>query len=53
MIEHIRKKIIDELSQLKYELEVTLPKAIEIARGHGDLSENADYSAALERRDFC
>lgn len=53
MIELVRKKIIAELEQLNHELEVTLPKAIEIARGHGDLSENADYSAALERRDFC
>ena len=30
----------------------TLEKAIEIARGHGDLSENADYSAAKERQGF-
>lgn len=53
MIEQIRKQIMDELNQLQHELEVTLPRQIEIARGHGDLSENADYSAALERRDFC
>ena len=26
-----------------------LAKAIEVARGHGDLSENADYDAAKER----
>jgi transcription elongation factor GreA len=40
----------DELKRLK---EVERPanvKAIEEARGHGDLSENADYDAAKERQ---
>lgn len=39
--------------QLKHLKEVARPnnaKAIEIARGHGDLSENADYSAAKEEQ---
>jgi transcription elongation factor GreA len=39
--------------QLKRLKEVDRPnnaKAIEIARGHGDLSENADYSAAKEEQ---
>ncbi len=39
--------------QLKYLKEVARPnnaKAIQIARGHGDLSENADYSAAKEEQ---
>jgi transcription elongation factor GreA len=42
----------DELKRIK---EVDRPanvKAIEEARGHGDLSENADYSAAKERQSF-
>jgi transcription elongation factor GreA len=42
----------DELKRYK---EVERPanvKAIEEARGHGDLSENADYSAAKERQSF-
>jgi transcription elongation factor GreA len=40
----------DELKRLK---EVERPanvKAIEIARGHGDLSENADYDAAKQHQ---
>lgn len=40
-------------AQLKQLREVDRPantKAIEIARGHGDLSENADYSAAKEEQ---
>ncbi len=47
------KKALDE--ELKRLLTVERPavvKAIEIARGHGDLSENADYSAAKERQGF-
>jgi transcription elongation factor GreA len=47
------KKLLDE--ELKQLLSVERPavvKAIEIARGHGDLSENADYSAAKERQSF-
>jgi transcription elongation factor GreA len=42
----------DELKRIK---EVERPanvKAIEEARGHGDLSENADYSAAKEKQSF-
>lgn len=40
-------------AQLKQLTEVDRPanaRAIEIARGHGDLSENADYSAAKEEQ---
>jgi transcription elongation factor GreA len=40
-------------AQLKQLIEVDRPanaRAIEIARGHGDLSENADYSAAKEEQ---
>ncbi len=46
------QRLKDELKRYK---EVERPanvKAIEIARGHGDLSENADYSAAKERQSF-
>jgi transcription elongation factor GreA len=47
------KKMLDE--ELKHLMTVerpTIVKAIEVARGHGDLSENADYSAAKERQGF-
>ncbi len=47
------KRLLDE--ELKHLTSVERPsvvKAIEIARGHGDLSENADYSAAKERQSF-
>jgi transcription elongation factor GreA len=41
----------DELQRLKAERPI-ISKAIEVARGHGDLSENADYSAAKEKQGF-
>src|ERR1700758_3823237 len=47
------KRLLDE--ELKHLMTVerpTIVKAIEVARGHGDLSENADYSAAKERQGF-
>jgi transcription elongation factor GreA len=47
------KRMLDE--ELKHLMTVerpTIVKAIEVARGHGDLSENADYSAAKERQGF-
>ena len=47
------KRLLDE--ELKHLMTVERPtiiKAIEVARGHGDLSENADYSAAKERQSF-
>lgn len=45
-----QRKLRNELKKLK---EVDRPanaKAIEIARGHGDLSENADYDAAKDEQ---
>ena len=41
-----------ELAELKHELTVKLPKELETARAHGDLSENAEYEAAKARQDF-
>lgn len=41
-----------ELAELKHELTFVLPKELEAARAHGDLSENAEYEAAKHRQDF-
>lgn len=41
-----------ELADLKYEITFKLPKELEAARAHGDLSENAEYEAAKSRQDF-
>jgi len=47
------KRMLDEeLKHLMYVERPLVVKAIEVARGHGDLSENADYSAAKERQGF-
>lgn len=52
MLEEIKTKISGELERLGYELSVTLPQAIRKAVELGDLRENAEYHAALERQQF-
>ena len=47
-----RKKLEEEIQSLEKELREELPKALKTAAALGDLSENADYSAARERQDF-
>jgi transcription elongation factor GreA len=44
--EYMKKKLL----KLKNVDRFANAKAIEVARGHGDLSENADYSAAKEEQ---
>ncbi len=44
------KKLKDELSRLEKVERPEVIKAIEVARGHGDLKENAEYHAAKERQ---
>src|SRR5438105_15038442 len=48
----IKKKLEDEIHALERELRDELPRALKTAAALGDLSENADYSAARERQDF-
>jgi transcription elongation factor GreA len=49
-MEAVRKKLQEELTELEEELRFKLPKEIQKAREYGDLRENAEYKAALERQ---
>ncbi len=49
-MEAVRKKLQDEVALLEQELHFTLPKEIQKAREFGDLRENAEYKAAMERQ---
>jgi transcription elongation factor GreA len=52
MIEELKRKLSEEVERLQYELNVTLPAEIRKAVEHGDLRENSEYKAALERQQF-
>jgi len=49
-MEEVKKKLQDELDALEGELHFKLPKEIQKAREFGDLRENAEYKAAMERQ---
>jgi transcription elongation factor GreA len=49
-MEAIKKKLQSELDELEEELHFKLPKEIQRAREWGDLKENAEYKAAMERQ---
>jgi transcription elongation factor GreA len=52
MIEELKRKLGEEAERLRHELNVTLPNEIRKAVEHGDLRENSEYKAALERQQF-
>lgn len=49
-MDEIKNKLKEELDALEDELHTKLPKEIQKAREFGDLRENAEYKAALERQ---
>ncbi len=52
MIEALKQKLGEEVEKLQFELNVTLPAEIRRAVEMGDLRENSEYKAALERQQF-
>lgn len=52
MIEELKAKLGQEAEKLQHELNIILPAEIRKAVEHGDLRENSEYKAALERQQF-
>ncbi|MDQ3078344.1 MAG: transcription elongation factor GreA [Pseudomonadota bacterium] len=50
MLAEGHRRLSDEVRQLKMFERPAVIEAIEVARAHGDLSENAEYHAAKERQ---
>ncbi|MBM4255776.1 MAG: transcription elongation factor GreA [Deltaproteobacteria bacterium] len=48
----IVKKLKQEVDELRYELQVKIPKDLQEAAAQGDLSENAEYETARARQDL-
>jgi len=52
MLQELKQKLGDEVERLQHELNVTVPNEIRKAVELGDLRENSEYKAALERQQF-
>src|SRR5437016_2669365 len=52
MIDQLKKKLGEEAERLQHELNIVLPQEIRKAVELGDLRENSEYKAALERQQF-
>jgi transcription elongation factor GreA len=52
MLDAIREKLQAEVEALNHELHSVLPETLMKARELGDLRENADFQAAIERQGF-
>lgn len=52
MAEDTKQKIQEELKLLETELRTEIPQDLKIAVAMGDLSENAEYTAARNRQDY-
>jgi transcription elongation factor GreA len=52
VLDQLIERLNGEAEALLHELTVTLPGEIEKAVAQGDLSENSEYTAALERQQF-
>ncbi len=52
MLREMRAKLGAEIEQLSHELNIVIPQALATAVELGDLRENSEYKAALERQQF-
>jgi transcription elongation factor GreA len=52
MKEKLENKLKEEIRKVERELTVEIPREINEAVQHGDLTENAEYLAALERQNY-
>lgn len=52
LIDELKGRLQAEVERLNHDLNFVIPAEIEKARAHGDLRENSEYKAALERQQF-